>query len=161
MIVLRDPEPYGNPKFLGETHAPAHSEPPPGHEKTDEPKPKKKILNATHWVKGNSRIGLEGQEKCGELKALREQYPPAHLKLPQYREETERKEVGEAPEGVKRANALRNKEYLGMVKKERQVIRELLEDKERERTRCTASREPQYETNPTMWEMRRCGERWN
>ena len=50
---------------------------------------------------------MEGQEKCGEPEALREQYPPAHLEPTQYREETERKEVGEAPEGVTRANAIR------------------------------------------------------
>ena len=77
---------------------------------------------------------MEGQEKCGKLKALREQYPPAHLKFPQYREEMERKEVGEAPEGVKRANALRYKEYLGMAKKERQVIRKLIEGQPRRRS---------------------------
>ena len=55
-IVLSDPETYAKPKALGEPHAPAHYEPPPGQEGTDESNPKEKILNTTHWVKGNSRI---------------------------------------------------------------------------------------------------------
>ena len=40
----------------------------------------------------------------------------------------------EAPEGVKRANSLRYKEYLGMAKMERQVIRELMECPKRRRS---------------------------
>ena len=69
---------------------------------------------------------MEGQEKYGEPKAPREQHPPAHLEPLRHREETEREEVGEAPEGVKRANVLRYKEALGMAKKEIQVTRELI-----------------------------------
>ena len=38
----------------------------------------------------------------------------------------EREEIGEAPEGLKRANVLRYKEALGMAKKEIQVTRELI-----------------------------------
>ena len=63
-----------------------------------------------------------------EPKEPREQHPPVHLEPLQHRKEMEREEVGEAPEGVKRANVLRYKEALGMAKKEIQVTRELLED---------------------------------
>ena len=34
-IVLSDPEMYVKPKALGEPHAPAHSDPPPGQEETN------------------------------------------------------------------------------------------------------------------------------
>ena len=42
-------------------------------------------------------------------------------------EVAERNEAKEAPEGVKRATALRYKEYLGMRKMERKMIRKILE----------------------------------
>ena len=72
--------------------------------------------------------GISKTETYVEPKEPREQHPPVHFKPLRHRKEMEREEVGEAPEGVRRANILRYKEALGMVKKERQVTRELLED---------------------------------
>ena len=84
--------------------------------------------------KRDHTIVISGPETYVEPKAPREQHLPDHLEPLWYREETEREEVGEAPEGVKRANVLRYKEDLGMAKKERQVTRELIEDPTRRRS---------------------------
>ena len=72
------PKAYSNPK-ASEKHTPLRTRP-GGDRQT---KHQREDSDANHWVKGNFRIGLEGQEKCGELEAPREQYPPAHHKLPQ------------------------------------------------------------------------------
>ena len=60
-------------------------------------------------------LALDEQETHAEPKALGESHAPAHLEPPQCQEAAERNEVEEAQEGMKRANALRYKEYLGMA----------------------------------------------
>ena len=55
-----------------------------------------------------------------------ESHAPAHLEPPQCQEAPERKETEEAPEAVKRKNALRYTEYLGMVNMERQITMKIL-----------------------------------
>ena len=72
-------------------------------------------------------LALDESEMHGEPKALGESHAQAHLNPPQGQEAADRNEAEEAPEGVKLANSLRYKEYLGMVKMERQIIRKLIE----------------------------------
>ena len=69
---------------------------------------------------------LDEQETHAEPKALGESHAPAHLKPPQCQEAPERNETEEAPEAVKRKNALRYTEYLGMVNMERQITMKIL-----------------------------------
>ena len=78
--------------------------------------------------------GINEKERYVEPEEPREQRPPVHLEPVRHQKEMEREGVGEAPEGVKRANVLRYKEALGMAKKERQVTRELIEDPTRRRS---------------------------
>ena len=66
---------------------------------------------------------LNEQETHAEPKALGESHAPAHLEPPQCQEAPERNETEEA---VKRKNALRYTEYLGMVNMERQITMKIL-----------------------------------
>ena len=69
---------------------------------------------------------LDEQETHPEPKALWESHATAHLEPPQCQEVPERNETEEAPEAVKRKNALRYTEYLGMVNMERQITMKIL-----------------------------------
>ena len=71
-------------------------------------------------------LALNEQETHAKPKPLGKSPAPAHLDPPQ----TERNEAEEAPEGVKRANALRYTEYLGMLKMGRQITRNIIEGPE-------------------------------
>ena len=66
---------------------------------------------------------LEEQETHAEPKALGESHAPDYLDPQQCQEAAERNKAEETPEEVKRANALRYTEYLGMLKLERQTTR--------------------------------------
>ena len=85
-----------------------------------------KIQGAAHRLKEAARLTLDKQETRAKPETLGELQVPAHPDPSQRQEAADRNEAEEAREGVKRANTLRYKEYLGMAKMERQVIRELI-----------------------------------
>ena len=93
----------------------------------DESEPQGKIQGTAHRLEGAPRLALDEQETHAKPEALGELHAPTHLDPPQCQEAAERNEAEEAPEGVKRANALRYTEYLGVANMKRRITRKILE----------------------------------
>ena len=72
-----------------------------------------------HWEKGTPRFTWEGQ-----VTHEKKHVPAPHEPSPN-QEKTDSDKANEAPDEVQRANHLRYKEYLGMMKMERHVKRKI------------------------------------